>query len=262
MKRLVATVEYDGTQYSGWQRQPFFHATIQETLETALSQVANEPIETTCAGRTDAGVHAPRQIIHFDTEALRDNRAWLFGVNRYLPDDIRLLWIAETEPDFDARRSAFRRHYRYLIKDDGQKSALWQKRFYTHRKALDVTKIYEASRCLIGEHDFSAFRASECQAKSPFRSIESIEFEYQNRCLAIDIRGNAFLHHMIRNIVGSLLEIGDGRKKSAWLGEVLASRDRRNAGSTAPACGLYFYGADYPDRFIQPPPAVDYFSFL
>ena len=255
--RYAVGLEYDGTHYAGWQRQPFFAATIQEQLECALSQVAAHPVETTCAGRTDAGVHATAQVIHFDTGAIRSDFAWLAGANRYLPADIRLQWIRAVPAEFHARYSARERHYRYLIRHRAQPSALWARRCHWHKKSLDAAAMHSAAQALIGEHDFSAFRAAECQAKSPWRFIRSIDVRERHGWIAVDICGNAFLHHMVRNIVGTLLAVGDGRRDTTWPGEVLASRDRRAAGVTAPAQGLYFHGVDYPPEYALPafPPA-------
>ncbi|RKW18081.1 MAG: tRNA pseudouridine(38-40) synthase TruA, partial [Cardiobacterium sp.] len=165
--RYAVGLEYDGTPYAGWQRQPFFASTIQEQIERALSQVAAHAVETTCAGRTDAGVHATAQVIHFDSDAARSDFAWLAGTNRYLPADIRLQWIHAVPADFHARYSARERHYRYLIRHRAQPSALWAQRCHWHKKPLDAAAMHSAAQALIGEHDFSAFRAAECQAKSP-----------------------------------------------------------------------------------------------
>ena len=255
--RYAVGLEYDGTQYAGWQRQPFFASTIQEQVERALGQVAAHTVETTCAGRTDAGVHATAQIIHFDSDAVRSDFAWLAGGNRYLPADIRLQWIQAVPADFHARYSARERHYRYLIRHHAQPSALWAHRCHWHKKALDAVAMHTAAQALIGEHDFSAFRAAECQAKSPWRYIRCIDVRERGGWLAVDISGNAFLHHMVRNIVGTLLAVGDGRRSTAWPGEVLASRDRRCAGVTAPAHGLYLHGVSYPPEYALPafPPA-------
>lgn len=248
MMRYALVVEYDGTHYAGWQRQPALASTVQENVEAALSRVADEAIEVVCAGRTDAGVHALGQVVHFDTTAERDGRAWLAGGNRYLPPDIRLQSITRVRDDFHARYSALKRHYRYVIlnAEAQQPSAIFQKRCHWHAHLLDAEKMHAAAQVLVGEHDFSAFRAAECQAKTPWRFIESVSVVRQAQWLVIDICGNAFLHHMVRNIVGSLLPIGDGRREGAWLGEVLASKDRKQAGVTAPAFGLYFYQVDYP----------------
>lgn len=258
--RFMASLEYDGTNYAGWQRQPVFASTVQEQVERAFSAVAAEAISVTCSGRTDAGVHGLRQVIHFDSRARRSNFAWLAGVNHHLPRDIRLNWLSETSGDFHARHSAVERHYRYLIKTDGIHSALWRDRALTHYKPLDMEKMERASRCLLGERDFSAFRSAECQAASPVRFLRAVEFRRKDCWLAVDFHGNAFLHHMIRNLIGSLLMVGDGRRPVAWLAEVLEGRQRKLAGPTAPARGLYFYGPSYPKRFPTVPPAVEFFS--
>lgn len=250
MMRYVAGIEYDGSAYSGWQRQPFLLSTIQTQVEQALSQVANHEVEVVCAGRTDAGVHALEQVIHFDTNANRTPYAWLAGTNRYLPPDIRLQWVQSVAQNFDARRSAQWREYCYCIAHGRQPSALWRKRRYWHRYSLNAEKMHEAAQVLCGEHDFSAFRAADCQSITPWRFIESITVRALNaHLLVVEIRGNAFLHHMVRNIVGTLLAVGDGRESVQWVAQVLASRSRAQAGVTAPAHGLYFkkvgYGAEF-----------------
>lgn len=260
MKRFMAAIEYHGAAYSGWQSQPFFMAngqrpaTVQMAVEEALSQVAARAIEVICSGRTDAGVHALQQIIHFDSEVTRRNDAWLMGANRYLPPDVRVIWLKEALPDFHARYSALGRRYCYLLRDQAQASALWHQRCYVHRKRLNHHLMHEAAQYLLGEHDFSAFRSSECQAKSPKRFLKAITVQRRGEWLMVTVEGNAFLHHMVRNIVGSLLMIGDGRRESAWLAEVLQRRDRRLAGATAPAAGLYFCGALYPAAHQVPLP--------
>ncbi len=246
MPRFAIRVEYDGCAYSGWQRQPELPSTVQQTVEDALSRIADHSIEIICAGRTDAGVHALGQIFHFDSSARRSNHAWLAGGNTHLPDDIRLQQIFSVRDDFHARYDARLRHYRYLILNAPQPSALWRKRCLWHRQPLDVRRMQEAALSLQGEHDFSAFRAAECQSKSPCRWIEEITISRSGHWLWVDVIGNAFLHHMVRNIVGSLLPVGDCRRSVAWLETVLQSRDRRQAGATAPACGLYFYQVHYP----------------
>ncbi|UJF24791.1 tRNA pseudouridine(38-40) synthase TruA [Suttonella sp. R2A3] len=254
--RYAAAVEYDGTRYSGWQRQPSFAHTIQEHIEHALSQVANQAIITTCSGRTDAGVHALAQVIHFDTDAARSDFSWLAGTNRYLPDDIRLRWLIPVDESFHARYSAIKRYYRYLICRRSQPSALWRARCHWHRYPLAPEDMHAAAQALIGEHDFSAFRAAECQAKTPMRFIESITVGGDDDWLWVDVCGNAFLHHMVRNIVGTLLAVGDGRQPCEWVKEVLESRDRKQAGITAPAAGLYFVKAHYDQHFVLPTTAI------
>lgn len=250
--RYAAGVEYDGSEFSGWQRQPFFAHTVQQAVEDALGKVANHPVEVTCAGRTDAGVHALGQVFHFDSAARRDDYAWLAGGNRYLPSSIRLQWVKPVSGDFHARYSAEKRSYRYLVLNGGQPSALWRQRLLWHPYPLDVARMQEAAACLHGEHDFSAFRAAECQSSTPFRFIEAINIHRDGRLICVDITGNAFLHHMIRNIVGTLLPIGDGRKPPEEMEEVLQSRNRCRAGMTAPAHGLYFMRAYYPPAFALP----------
>lgn len=250
--RYAVAVEYDGTQYSGWQRQPFFAQTIQQRVEEALSRVANHSIETVCAGRTDAGVHALQQVIHFDSDACRMPYAWLAGGNRYLPKDIFLQWVIPVADTFHARYSAQARCYRYLIRTRNQPSALWHQRCYWFRHALDIEAMRRGAAYLLGEHDFSAFRAAECQARTPNRFIERIDIGENQGWLWIDVKGNAFLHHMIRNIVGTLLQVGDGRRHPDWVQDVLMSRDRTKAGVTAPAHGLYFVDAHYDVQFALP----------
>lgn len=252
IQRYAVGIEYDGSHYSGWQRQPFFDNTIQEKVEAALSKVAAHPIEITCAGRTDAGVHATAQVFHFDTCAEREYFSWLAGGNRYLPQDIRLQWITLVDKTFHARYSALARYYRYWIKNQEQPSALWAKRCYWYRKKLDVEKMQQGAQYLIGEHDFSAFRSAECQSRTPWRFIQYLLIRKQHGWLSIDICGNAFLHHMVRNIVGSLLQVGDARRSPDWIAEVLAGRDRTQAGVTAPAQGLYLNGVSYPKQYFLP----------
>lgn len=249
MQRYAVGIEYDGTQYSGWQRQSFLAHTIQEKVETAISRVANQKIEIIGAGRTDAGVHASGQVFHFDSDAPRSDYAWLAGSNRYLPPDIRLQWLKPVAGDFHARYSAIMREYSYWIQHGSQPSALWRLRSYWHPYPLDADAMREAAQILCGEHDFSAFRAAECQARTSWRFIESIKITDAQSWLVIKVRGNAFLHHMVRNIVGSLLPVGDNRRDGQWLEAVLTSKDRKQAGITAPAYGLYFERVDYPNKF-------------
>lgn len=249
--RIAACVEYDGTAYNGWQRQP--HApSIQARVETALSRVADRPIETVCAGRTDAGVHAQGQVIHFDTAAERPDHAWVFGANTHLPPDISLRWAHPVPADFHARYSALVREYRYLVLDHPARSALFAHRAAHSRHRLDAAAMHEAAQALVGEWDFSAFRAAGCQSGTPMRRVERIEVRRRGDLLVTDIRANAFLHHMVRNIVGSLLLVGRGLQPRDWIGELLASRDRRLGGATAPAHGLYFLRVIYPPEFGLP----------
>ncbi len=248
MKTFVLGIEYDGSAYSGWQRQVHSRS-IQEEIEKALSFVADQTISLVCAGRTDSGVHACEQIAHFKTTAPRNNRSWVLGANSRLPHDIRILWVAETTDSFHARFSAVARCYRYIILNTPVASALFFNKVNWQHQSLDDVKMNQAARRLIGEHDFSSFRASGCQAKSPVRNVEHIEVNRKGVLLFIDIKANAFLHHMVRNIAGSLISIGRHEKPVDWLQDILLKRDRTLAAMTASASGLYFVQAYYPEAF-------------
>jgi tRNA pseudouridine38-40 synthase len=248
MHKIALGIEYDGTRYSGWQRQTH-SASIQQHLEQALGFVADHPVELVCAGRTDAQVHACLQVAHFATTAERAPRSWMLGANCRLPRDIRVLWVDAVDDRFHARFSAVLRAYRYLILNDPRPSALFHNRVCWQHQELDHDMMQRAAQALVGEHDFSAFRASGCQSKSPVRRVESIEVGRHGTLISIDIKANAFLHHMVRNIAGSLIALGRGEYPVGWLGDVLAGRDRRKAGVTAPAAGLYFVRPYYPDHF-------------
>jgi tRNA pseudouridine38-40 synthase len=251
-RRIALGVEYLGARYAGWQFQ--HHAlTVQQVLEEALSRVANEPIRVHCAGRTDAGVHATGQVVHFDTMAMRPERAWTLGVNTNLPDDVAVQWAAEVDPTFHARFSAQGRHYRYLILRQPLRSALWHGRaLWTHRP-LDVARMQEAARALIGRHDFTSFRALACQAKSPVRTVRYLRLREQGALLELTIGADGFLHHMVRNIVGVLMAVGRGEASAGWTAELLALKDRTRGGVTAPAHGLYLTQVDYPASSGLPP---------
>lgn len=254
--RWAACIEYDGTAYHGWQSQP--HASsVQDALEAALSKVADEPIRTVCSGRTDTGVHAQGQIVHFDTHADRAARNWLLGTNRWLADDIAPQWFVPVPADFHARFHAVARDYRYWIMDRDAPSALWRNRCWHVHKRLDEKAMQKAAQVLVGEHDFSAFRAAACQAKSPVRQVHHLQVTRQGDWVCIDIRANAFLHHMVRNIAGTLAVIGRGEAGVDWVGELLRSRDRRRAGMTAPAGGLVMRRVYYRDDSLLPPPPPD-----
>lgn len=253
-RRIAALVEYDGTDYAGWQSQA--HAvSLQDAVEEAISFVAGHPVTVTCAGRTDAGVHAAGQIIHFDTSAARTPRAWVLGANTRLPPAIALQWAGEVPGSFHARHSARRRTYRYRILNSSARSALLRTRSAWIHRALDATAMHRAAQPLVGEHDFSAFRGIECQSNTPMRRIERIAVERSGDCLWVEICANAFLHHMVRNIVGTLLAVQGETDPAAAMAAILASRDRRMAGATAPACGLYLWRVDYPENFGIPVPA-------
>lgn len=244
--RIALGIEYDGSNYCGWQRQNQL-PTIQSAVEIALSKIADCNIVVSCAGRTDTGVHALGQVIHFDTEAIRPDRAWVFGTNTHLPDDIRVQWVKQpVSPEFHARFSAISRHYRYLINNRKTPSALTRHTSTWYPYQLDIELMREAAQHLLGENDFTSFRGSGCQSKSPYRNVTLIEINRNNSDIVIDIKANAFLLHMVRNIVGLLLEIGNGQHPPTWAKEVLAAKNRTIAGITAPPRGLYLVAIEYP----------------
>ena len=252
MSRVALGLEYAGAEFNGFQRQASAANTVQARLEEALSSVANEAISLVCAGRTDAGVHATAQVVHFDTFAQRPEKAWVLGTNTKLPDAIRVLWAKSVDPVFHARFSATKRRYRYVIRCARVRSAILGRQVTHCSDWLDIEAMHAAAQSLIGEHDFSAFRASQCQAASPVRTIEFIRWQRSGDLLCMDIQANAFLHHMVRNIVGSLMEIGRGRRPVAWLAELLAGGDRRLAAPTASPWGLYLCDVSYPECFQLP----------
>lgn len=249
--KFAACIEYDGTFFFGWQR--LSHApSVQEHVERALSQVAAHPVSVVCAGRTDSGVHGIGQVIHFETTAVRPERGWLFGSNAKLPDGIAMRWIQPVAEDFHARFSARSRRYRYIILNRPARPALLANRVCWQHGKLDVEAMHTAAQVLIGEQDFSSFRAAGCQANHALREILALQVTQANNFVYVDIVANAFLHHMVRNIVGSLLKVGAGERPVEWLAELLALRDRTKAGITAPAAGLYFVHVDYPAEFGLP----------
>ncbi len=257
MRRIAASVEYDGTAYAGWQSQS--HAcSLQDTVEQALSFVAGQSVEAVCAGRTDAGVHALGQVIHFDTEARRSPRAWVLGANTKLPPDVALQWAAEVGFGFHARHAAIRRTYRYCILNRSARSGLMRTRAAWIHRPIDAVAMQAAALQLQGEHDFSAFRSKECQSKTPVRRVESVRVRRDGDYVWIDISANAYLHHMVRNIVGTLLDVQLASDPAAAMLTVLASGDRRQAGATAPPSGLYLWQVDYhPEHGIPPPAGAD-----
>ena len=250
--RIAIGIEYDGTAYNGWQRQRSGIG-VQERIERALSDVANEAVEVTCAGRTDAGVHASGQVAHFDTSADRTSRGWLLGANSALPDDINLNWAQPVSDDFHARFSATSRSYRYVILNRLARSALHRNRAWWLYQALDDRAMHAAAQALLGEHDFSAFRAAGCQASSPVRRITAISVGRDGDWLNIEVTANAFLQHMVRNITGALVVIGAGEQGVDWAREVLESRDRKQGGMAAPARGLTLVRVTYPDNLLTIP---------
>jgi tRNA pseudouridine38-40 synthase len=247
--KLAFGIEYDGSRYHGWQRQKNTPITVQETVEEAMSKLANEQVSIVCAGRTDAGVHAFQQVVHMETTKQRAAHEWVLGTNSHLPDDIRLVWIKPVGNEFHARFSAAARYYRYDILNRWVKSALHRNHVTTIFNDLDISPMQKAANCLIGTHDFSSFRAQDCQAKSPIKHMHSISITRTGDKIRIDIIANAFLHHMVRNIVGTLLPIGKNEKPPEWMRQVLVAKDRKVAGATAPPNGLYFKGVYYPKKF-------------
>lgn len=247
--RIALGVEYEGTHYHGFQRQQEL-VTIQGLLESALSRVADHSVQLVCAGRTDAGVHASAQVIHFDTQAERSERAWVLGGNACLPPDIRIQWAKKVQDNFSARFSALSRSYRYIIENQPIRSALMRHFVSWYPMPLDEAAMQEAANHLLGEQDFSAFRSSSCQSLTPFRRLEELNVKRVGNQIILDIRANAFLHHMVRNIVGVLVEIGAGKKNTQWSREVLESRNRALAGIKMPASGLCLVNVEYPVGFF------------
>jgi tRNA pseudouridine38-40 synthase len=250
-RRLAVGLVYDGTDFVGWQRQSEGRS-VQGEAQTALAKVAAVPVSLTGAGRTDAGVHASGQVAHFDTVSRRSERDWVLGANRHLPADVALAWAREMPADFHARFNAVARHYRYAIREGVVRPVLARERCAWVRQSLDLPAMKAAGTALVGEHDFSAFRAAGCQARSPRREVLRLELAREGGFLRVEVEANAFLHHMVRNIVGSLLLVGRGRKPPEWIADVLAGRDRRRAGPTAPAHGLTLVAVSYPKRFDLP----------
>ncbi|WP_199099509.1 tRNA pseudouridine(38-40) synthase TruA [Dyella sp. ASV21] len=242
--RIALGVEYDGTEFSGWQRLSHGN-TVQGVLEQALSFVAAHPVEVTCAGRTDAGVHGLCQVVHFDTEVQRDMRGWVLGTCSNLPASVAVLWAQPVDQAFHARFSARSRRYRYRILNRTVRAALDAHYVTWERHPLDAGRMHEAAQALVGEHDFSAFRAMSCQAAHARREVLAVSARRENEHVVVEIEANAFLHHMVRNIVGSLLPIGRGEQPVAWMAELLAGRSREVAGPTALASGLTFLGPRY-----------------
>tara|TARA_R110000822_G_scaffold159476_19_gene299370 strand:- start:2437 stop:3273 length:837 start_codon:yes stop_codon:yes gene_type:complete len=251
IKRIAAAVEYDGSSFCGWQRQTH-SPSVQAEIEAALTTVANHPITVSCAGRTDTGVHGTNQIIHFDTAAERGSRNWLLGANANLPFGIRVHWVEEKSAQFHARFSATARTYRYLIANQSQRPAIFHHGLTWEKKPLNETLMNLAARQLLGERDFSSFRAAGCQSRSPNRNVHKVDVWRQGELVIVEIVANAFLHHMVRNIAGSLISIGCGERSVDWLGTLLQKRDRTQAPATAPANGLYLVQVNYPDHFNMP----------
>jgi tRNA pseudouridine38-40 synthase len=249
--RIALGVEYDGAGFLGWQRQSEGR-TVQGCMETAVSQVADHTVNVVCAGRTDTGVHATAQVVHFDTDAIRQPGNWVRGSNSHLPADIRILWAMQTTDEFHARFSARRRHYRYVIHNGATPGALLRQRVCQERLPLDEGLMRVAAGFLLGEHDFTSFRAAACQAKSPVRTIYRLDLTRSGEWIYIDIVANAFLHHMVRCIAGMLISVGRGEQPPGWLEAVLDARDRTQAGVNAPPGGLYLVAVEYEQSFTLP----------
>ena len=255
--KIAAVLEYCGSCYSGWQHQK--HTTsIQQQVEAALSRVADHDVRVHCAGRTDAGVHALHQVIHFETSSERPVHAWIAGSNTYLPEEISVLWAQPIADDFHARYSARNRSYRYVIVNRSKRPAVNRELVAWEHQPLDVTLMSRAAADLVGNHDFSSYRAAGCQAKGPVRDVQKLEVFRSGEYVIIEITANAFLQHMVRNISGVLMKIGSGEEDTAWAKQILEARDRTKGGVTAPANGLYLIHVAYPENmaFRELPPAV------
>ncbi|PWB31530.1 tRNA pseudouridine(38-40) synthase TruA [Pseudomonas sp. SDI] len=250
--RIALGVEYKGSRYHGWQRQASGVLSVQQTLEEALSRVADSPVTIHCAGRTDAAVHASGQVVHFDTRAVRSMKAWTMGANINLPHDISVTWAAEMPAHFHARFKAKARRYRYIIYNDQVRPAHLGDQVTWNHRPLDVERMAQAASYLVGTHDFSSFRASQCQAKSPVKEMYHLRVTRHGKMIVLDIRASAFLHHMVRNIAGVLMSIGAGLRPVEWAAEVLAARDRRAAGVTGHPFGLYLVQVEYPPEYALP----------
>ena len=252
--KLAIGIQYDGTRYHGWQAQKGLSATIQTQVEKALSKVANHPIQLICAGRTDAGVHAVEQVAHFETQVVRSNYGWMMGANRYLPKDITLYWVTPVSREFHARFSATARYYRYILCAQSIRLTLFRHQVGWCYSDLNCNAMEKAIQFFLGEHDFQNFRNKDCQAKTSIRTIQHINLVKKGTYIIIDIKANAFLHHMVRNIVGALIEVGKGKQKIQWINILLDNpyEKLKNGICTAPPQGLYFIKAFYPEIFQLP----------
>ena len=252
--RIALGVEYDGSQYHGWQAQTGLH-TVQQVLESALSQLADTQLGVVCAGRTDTGVHATNQVVHFDCDIERPIRSWINGTNAFLPKNVCVKWAKIMPDDFHARYSALSRRYRYVIYNSQIRPALLRSNLTWNYRNLDHEAMALAGQFLLGENDYTSFRSVECQSNTPMRRVIDLQVQRSGELVIIDITANAFLHHMVRNIAGVLMAVGSNRKKVEWVQEVLHARDRRLGAETAPPYGLYLVHVAYPDKFevVQQP---------
>ncbi len=255
--RIALAVEYCGTSFQGWQSQPSGN-TVQDALEAALAAIAGQPVGVICAGRTDAGVHATHQVVHFDAPVERPLTAWVRGVNSHLPAGVAVRWAQAVDAEFHARFSARGRRYRYLLLNRPQRPGLWQGRVGWFHLPLDLGAMQAAAGRLLGEHDFSAFRAAGCQAKTPIKTLWRADVQQQGNLLVFDFEASAFLHHMVRNLVGSLVYIGKGAQPAEWMDELLQARDRTAAAPTFSPDGLYFRGPIYEPHWQLPDPQDDF----
>ncbi|MCH8499043.1 MAG: tRNA pseudouridine(38-40) synthase TruA [Marinobacter sp.] len=250
--RVALVFEYDGAAFHGWQQQKSGVPSVEAVLTKAIGKVAAHPVELVCAGRTDAGVHAAYQVVHFDTQVARSQRSWVMGINTHLPPSVTVHWAGAVAEDFHARFSAFYRRYRYVIFNSDVRPALFRGQLSWTYQVLDTELMHQEAQVLAGEHDFSAFRAAECQSKSAKRNVTAISVQRKGRFVILDVQANAFLHHMVRNFAGSLMAVGCGKQAPGWLASVLASGDRRQAGITAQPNGLYLVDVGYPEHFGIP----------
>lgn len=256
MQRYALGIEFNGVNYRGWQTQQAGIASVQHTLELALSRVANHPVIVHAAGRTDAGVHASNMIVHFDSPSIRPERGWVMGANALLPDDIAVRWIKPMPDAFHARFKAIARRYRYVLLNHPYRPALLAGQVTHVYQPLDFTKMQAAAAKLVGTHDFSSFRAVACQSNQPIRHVQHAQLIQQGQMIILDIQANGFLHHMVRNIIGVLTAIGTGEQPVEWVDYLLSIQDRKQAGVTAPPHGLYFIQAYYPPEFELPDPPL------
>ena len=253
--KIVACIEYDGSRFFGWQVQKD-RVSVQSEVESAFSEIANHKVSVHCAGRTDAGVHACGQIVHFETEQVRQDSSWVIGTNSLLATGVSILWSCQVDDSFHARFSAISRRYRYVILNRRSRPSYLVKRVGWYPKRLDASKMADAATLLTGTHDYSAFRSSQCGNKNPVKTVYELNVSQSGDWIWIDVEASGFLHHMVRNIVGVLSYVGDGRQEVEWAKHVLDSRDRTVAGVTVPADGLYFVSASYPEQYCLPAPAL------
>ncbi len=250
--RVALAFEYDGRDFHGWQLQKSGVRSVEADLSVAVAKVANHPVELVCAGRTDAGVHASYQIAHFETSSIRNLRSWVMGINTALPADISVHWAGNGSGDFHARFSAVYRRYRYVIYNHPVRPGIQRGQVSWTFRPLDADRMHQAAQALVGEHDFSSFRAAGCQSRTPVRYLERIAVTRKGNFVVIDVQANAFLHHMVRNIAGALMAVGSGQQSVHWISEILGEKDRTLAGVTAPPHGLYLVDVGYPDHFGIP----------